>query len=79
MPPKPKPAPAAPTIEPAPHNGAPYGERRSPRRAEGQRQLSQRIPAELYERLAACSEDTGVTQRRLLLDALAAELERRGF
>lgn len=95
MPPKARPAPATPAqrraaasetapppVTPAPHNGAAYGaaaDRRPVRRAEGQKQLSQRIPGELFDRLAACSDQTGVTQRRLLLDALEAELARRGF
>lgn len=91
MPPKPKTAPATPaqrraeaaapppSIDPAPHNGSAYGSRRPVRRAEGQKQLSQRIPGELFDRLAKCTEDTGVPQRRLLLDALEAELERRGY
>lgn len=88
MPPKARPAPATPdqsatapppSIEPAPHNGTAYGARRPTRRPEGQRQLSQRIPGELFDRLARCTEETGVPQRRLLLDALEAELGRRGY
>jgi hypothetical protein len=68
-------------LAPAPDNGVPYADRRpSTSDAGGRRgrQLGHRIPEELYARLVACSDDTGVTQQRLIARALDAELARHG-
>lgn len=67
-------------LPPAPDNGVPYADRRPSSDAGGRRgrQLGHRIPQELYARLVACSDDTGVTQQRLIARALDAELKRHG-
>lgn len=67
-------------LAPAPDNGVPYADRRPSSDAGGRRgrQLGHRIPEELYARLVACSDDTGVTQQRLIARALDAELKRHG-
>jgi hypothetical protein len=63
--------PAARTVQRVPST-APT--RRSTRRRG--RQLGVRIPEELYARLVACSEGTGISQGRLLQRAIEVELQR---
>jgi hypothetical protein len=74
-------APAVPTLAPAEDNGRPFGEQPAPRTtapAGGTRrsgkQLGLRIPDDLYERLVAVSESTGIPQSTLVRRALDKEL-----
>lgn len=78
-------APAPSTLRPSPDNGVGYADRKpsssssssSPSRRG--RQLGHRIPDALYERLAACADDTGIAQQRLIIRAIETELAARGF
>ena len=74
-------------LKPAPDNGRPYGEhapateepaklRTSPRHLG--RQLGLRVPVKLWDRLQACSQETGISKTSLLVHALDAELRSRG-
>src|SRR4051794_33209541 len=74
-------------LRPAPDNGRPYGAPElvvAPELASGRsaarrgRQLGHRVPEELVRRLQECSEATGITQQRLIVRALDAELTRHG-
>lgn len=77
-------------LRPAPDNGRPYGAPelvvaselasggRPAASARRGRQLGHRVPEELVRRLQECSEATGITQQRLIIRALDAELTRHG-
>lgn len=70
-------------IAPAPNNGVPFTQAAhsatvGPIKRRG-KQLGARIPAELHDRLVACSAHTRIPQGRLLERALNAELKSHGF
>lgn len=78
---KPATAAAAAPLTPAPDNGVPYtgsGPAATKGKARAGRQLGQRIPADLYDRLVAASTDTEVPMSRLLVRAIEAEVTRLG-
>jgi hypothetical protein len=60
--------PVVPTTPSAPVAATPKGKRPG-------KQLGLRIPDDLYERLLACTEDTGIPQSTLLRRALDKELK----
>jgi predicted HicB family RNase H-like nuclease len=62
------------TLDAAPDNGAAFGSKPSKQRPG--RQLGQRIPEDLHQRLVACSQDTDIPMGRLIVRALEAELKR---
>lgn len=69
-------APPPPDLVPAPDNGVLYGSRgRATRRP---RQIGPRLSNELYARLVACSEDTGISMQRLVVRGIEEELHRQG-
>ncbi len=71
-------APAPPDLAPAPDNGVLYGSRgRAARRRP--RQIGPRLSDELYARLLACSEATGISQQRLVVRGIEEELRRQGY
>ena len=84
----PPPAPAAaPTLVPAPDSGIPYAARPARATAEPStadkkrrgRQLGHRVPDDLYDRLVACADETGISQQRLIVRGLDEVLTSHGF
>lgn len=71
-----------PPLTPAPNNGQAFSlateaeQPAAPARKKTNHQLGTRIPLDLYERLLACSEDTGVPITRLVTRAIEAEVSR---
>ena len=82
MPPKPRSRPPRsalpPTLAdlpPAPGNSEPYGAKRTPAiSSQATRQLGTRISPDLYDQLVATSKATGISQTRLVTNALEVEL-----
>lgn len=71
---------APPALAPAPDNGVPYATQQgSTGKGRRGRQLGQRIPEELYQRLLAASQATDIPMQRLIIRGLEAELRKHGY
>lgn len=79
-------APAAGALSPAPNNGQAFSlaqaeasdssTEKPTRTRKTNHQLGTRIPLDLYERLLACSDETGVPITRLVTRAIEREVSR---